>query len=106
MESVTETRPSEWDRRLSTNSPFRTVSINGQRQSAVSLTNTGNTLQQYDLFIFFGKHDGIHSQNLSLDSLQVAQKLGDISMPSVSSATMQGEQIGLICASHSEMNLN
>ncbi|XP_054873728.1 protein 4.1 isoform X6 [Amphiprion ocellaris] len=34
MESVPEPRPSEWDKRLSTNSPFRTVSINGQLQPA------------------------------------------------------------------------
>eukprot|EP00069_Balaena_mysticetus_P013286 bmy_08022T0 len=30
MESVPEPRPSEWDKRLSTHSPFRTVNINGQ----------------------------------------------------------------------------
>uniref|UniRef100_A0A3Q3J5M1 Protein 4.1 n=1 Tax=Monopterus albus TaxID=43700 RepID=A0A3Q3J5M1_MONAL len=36
MESVPEPRPSEWDKRLSTNSPFRTVSINGQLQPGVS----------------------------------------------------------------------
>ncbi|XP_034457044.1 protein 4.1 isoform X11 [Hippoglossus hippoglossus] len=30
MESVPEPRPSEWDKRLSTNSPFRTASFNGQ----------------------------------------------------------------------------
>uniref|UniRef100_A0A6Q2XU10 Protein 4.1 n=1 Tax=Esox lucius TaxID=8010 RepID=A0A6Q2XU10_ESOLU len=34
MESVPEPRPSEWDKRLSTHSPFRTASINGQLQSA------------------------------------------------------------------------
>ncbi|XP_039870468.1 protein 4.1 isoform X3 [Simochromis diagramma] len=34
MESVPESRPSEWDKRLSTNSPFRTASINGQLQPA------------------------------------------------------------------------
>lgn len=45
MESVPEPRPSEWDKRLSTNSPFRTASINGQLQPAVSLaTLVGNTL--------------------------------------------------------------
>lgn len=32
MESVPEPRPSEWDKRLSTHSPFRTASINGQVQ--------------------------------------------------------------------------
>ncbi|XP_036394967.1 protein 4.1b isoform X2 [Megalops cyprinoides] len=32
MESVPEPRPSEWDKRLSTHSPFRTISINGQLQ--------------------------------------------------------------------------
>uniref|UniRef100_A0A8C6PP80 Protein 4.1 n=1 Tax=Nothobranchius furzeri TaxID=105023 RepID=A0A8C6PP80_NOTFU len=36
MESVPEPRPSEWDKRLSTNSPLRTLSINGQLQPAVS----------------------------------------------------------------------
>ncbi|XP_029927918.1 titin-like isoform X2 [Myripristis murdjan] len=30
MESVPEARPSEWDKRLSTHSPFRTLGINGQ----------------------------------------------------------------------------
>ncbi|XP_008330075.1 protein 4.1 isoform X11 [Cynoglossus semilaevis] len=34
MESVPEPRPSEWDKRLSTNSPFRTANINGQLQSS------------------------------------------------------------------------
>uniref|UniRef100_A0A674PPM6 Protein 4.1 n=1 Tax=Takifugu rubripes TaxID=31033 RepID=A0A674PPM6_TAKRU len=36
MESVPEPRPSEWDKRLTTNSPFRTVNINDQLQPAVS----------------------------------------------------------------------
>lgn len=30
MESVPEPRPSEWDKRLSAHSPFRTLSANGQ----------------------------------------------------------------------------
>uniref|UniRef100_A0A7N4V7C3 Protein 4.1 n=1 Tax=Sarcophilus harrisii TaxID=9305 RepID=A0A7N4V7C3_SARHA len=30
MESVPEPRPSEWDKRLSTHSPFRTLNLNGQ----------------------------------------------------------------------------
>ncbi|XP_053563064.1 protein 4.1 isoform X4 [Bombina bombina] len=33
MESVPASRPSEWDKRLSTHSPFRTLSFNGQVQS-------------------------------------------------------------------------
>ncbi|CAH2221822.1 cytoskeletal -like isoform X1 [Pelobates cultripes] len=33
MESVPATRPSEWDKRLSTHSPFRTLSFNGQVQT-------------------------------------------------------------------------
>uniref|UniRef100_A0AAR2KY76 Protein 4.1 n=1 Tax=Pygocentrus nattereri TaxID=42514 RepID=A0AAR2KY76_PYGNA len=36
MESVPEPRPSEWDKRLSTHSPFRTASINGQVQPDAS----------------------------------------------------------------------
>nr|XP_016854285.1 PREDICTED: protein 4.1 isoform X11 [Anolis carolinensis] len=35
MESVPEPRPSEWDKRLSTHSPFRTLNINGQIPSGV-----------------------------------------------------------------------
>ncbi|XP_035989194.1 cytoskeletal protein 4.1-like isoform X5 [Fundulus heteroclitus] len=34
MESVPEPQPSEWDKRLSTNSPLHTVSVNGQLQPA------------------------------------------------------------------------
>ena len=30
MEAAQESRPSEWDKRLSTHSPFRTLGINGQ----------------------------------------------------------------------------
>lgn len=41
MESLPEPRPSEWDKRLSINSPFRTVTINGQLQPAVSSANCG-----------------------------------------------------------------
>ncbi|CAK6970599.1 protein 4.1 isoform X5 [Scomber scombrus] len=40
MESVPEPRQSEWDKRLSTNSPFRTASINGQLQPASPLLKT------------------------------------------------------------------
>ncbi|XP_034030936.1 uncharacterized protein LOC117514535 [Thalassophryne amazonica] len=35
MEAVPEPRPSEWDKRLSTHSPFRTLGINGQPLPAV-----------------------------------------------------------------------
>ncbi|XP_077403896.1 protein 4.1-like isoform X2 [Vanacampus margaritifer] len=40
MESVPEPRPSEWDKRLSTNSPFRTASVNGQLQPASPVLKT------------------------------------------------------------------
>nr|XP_056701733.1 protein 4.1 [Euleptes europaea] len=35
MESVPDPRPSEWDKRLSTHSPFRTLNINGQIPTGV-----------------------------------------------------------------------
>ncbi|XP_028819084.1 protein 4.1 isoform X5 [Denticeps clupeoides] len=38
MESVPEPRPSEWDKRLSTHSPFRTASINGQLQGGADVS--------------------------------------------------------------------
>ncbi|XP_058474517.1 protein 4.1 isoform X4 [Solea solea] len=40
MESVPEPRPSEWDKRLSTNSPFRTASFNGKLQPASPVLKT------------------------------------------------------------------
>uniref|UniRef100_A0AAQ4R4N8 Protein 4.1 n=1 Tax=Gasterosteus aculeatus aculeatus TaxID=481459 RepID=A0AAQ4R4N8_GASAC len=40
MESVPEPRPSEWDKRLSTNSPFRTASINGLLQPSSPVLKT------------------------------------------------------------------
>ncbi|XP_054619181.1 protein 4.1-like isoform X7 [Dunckerocampus dactyliophorus] len=40
MESVPEPRPSEWDKRLSTNSPFRTANVNGQLQPASPVLKT------------------------------------------------------------------
>lgn len=40
MESVPEPQPSEWDKRLSTNSPFRTARINGQLQPASPVLKT------------------------------------------------------------------
>lgn len=40
MESVPEPRPSEWDKRLSTHSPFRTLNINGQIPTGVEGVST------------------------------------------------------------------
>ncbi|KAH0631253.1 hypothetical protein JD844_005514, partial [Phrynosoma platyrhinos] len=40
MESVPEPRPSEWDKRLSTHSPFRTLNINGQIPTEVEGVST------------------------------------------------------------------
>ncbi|KAM9032777.1 protein 4.1 isoform 4-T4 [Sarcophilus harrisii] len=40
MESVPEPRPSEWDKRLSTHSPFRTLNLNGQIPSGEGVKKT------------------------------------------------------------------
>uniref|UniRef100_A0A3B5BH76 Protein 4.1 n=1 Tax=Stegastes partitus TaxID=144197 RepID=A0A3B5BH76_9TELE len=40
MEAVPETKPSEWDKRLSTHSPFRTLGINGQPLPSPPLVQT------------------------------------------------------------------
>uniref|UniRef100_A0A7M4FHJ9 Protein 4.1 n=1 Tax=Crocodylus porosus TaxID=8502 RepID=A0A7M4FHJ9_CROPO len=40
MESVPEPRPSEWDKRLSTHSPFRALNINGQIPTGVEGVST------------------------------------------------------------------
>ncbi|XP_012902265.1 protein 4.1 isoform X8 [Mustela putorius furo] len=40
MESVPEPRPSEWDKRLSTHSPFRTLNINGQLPTGEGVKKT------------------------------------------------------------------
>ncbi|KAM9242791.1 protein 4.1 isoform 3-T3 [Dugong dugon] len=55
MESVPEPRPSEWDKRLSTHSPFRTLSINGQvptgegpplvKTQTVTISDSANTVK-------------------------------------------------------------
>ncbi|XP_066231742.1 protein 4.1 isoform X9 [Saccopteryx leptura] len=55
MESVPEPRPSEWDKRLSTHSPFRTLNINGQiptgegpplvKTQTVTLSDTANAVK-------------------------------------------------------------
>ncbi|XP_074832665.1 protein 4.1 isoform X10 [Carettochelys insculpta] len=42
MESVPESQPSEWDKRLSTHSPFRTSNVNGQVPTGVEGTDDGN----------------------------------------------------------------
>ncbi|KAK3525259.1 hypothetical protein QTP86_024922, partial [Hemibagrus guttatus] len=42
MESVPEPRVSEWDKRLSTHSPFRTANINGQMQADVTPVHRSN----------------------------------------------------------------
>ncbi|XP_072683581.1 protein 4.1 isoform X3 [Canis lupus baileyi] len=43
MESVPEPRPSEWDKRLSTHSPFRTLNINGQLPTGEGLKMAKNS---------------------------------------------------------------
>ncbi|XP_072831041.1 protein 4.1 isoform X6 [Vicugna pacos] len=55
MESVPEPRPSEWDKRLSTHSPFRTLNVNGQiptgegpplvKTQTVTITDTANAVK-------------------------------------------------------------
>ncbi|XP_040612412.1 protein 4.1 isoform X15 [Mesocricetus auratus] len=55
MESVPEPRPSEWDKRLSTHSPFRTLNINGQvptgdgpplvKTQTVTISDTANAVK-------------------------------------------------------------
>ncbi|XP_004425906.1 PREDICTED: protein 4.1 isoform X9 [Ceratotherium simum simum] len=55
MESVPEPRPSEWDKRLSTHSPFRTPNINGQiptgegpplvKTQTVTISDTANAVK-------------------------------------------------------------
>ncbi|XP_069935041.1 protein 4.1 isoform X40 [Oryctolagus cuniculus] len=55
MESVPEPRPSEWDKRLSTHSPFRTLNINGQiptgegpplvKTQTVTISDTANAMK-------------------------------------------------------------
>lgn len=40
MEAVPEARPSEWDKRLSTHSPFRSLGINGQPLSGADGVST------------------------------------------------------------------
>uniref|UniRef100_A0A8C0R6U0 Protein 4.1 n=1 Tax=Canis lupus dingo TaxID=286419 RepID=A0A8C0R6U0_CANLU len=55
MESVPEPRPSEWDKRLSTHSPFRTLNINGQlptgegpplvKTQTVTISDTANSVK-------------------------------------------------------------
>ncbi|XP_065277610.1 protein 4.1 isoform X8 [Emys orbicularis] len=42
MESVPESRPSEWDKRLSTHSPFRTFNVNGQVPTGVEGVKKAN----------------------------------------------------------------
>ncbi|XP_032304896.1 protein 4.1 isoform X6 [Coturnix japonica] len=48
MESVPEPRPSEWDKRLSTHSPFRTLNVNGQIPSGAD-GNTNDFLYREDV---------------------------------------------------------
>ncbi|XP_043940875.1 protein 4.1-like isoform X10 [Protopterus annectens] len=56
MESVPEPRPNEWDKRLSTQSPFRTLNVNGQihtgiegpplvKTQTVTISNVSDTLK-------------------------------------------------------------
>ncbi|KAF6344447.1 erythrocyte membrane protein band 4.1 [Rhinolophus ferrumequinum] len=46
MESVPEPRPSEWDKRLSTHSPFRTLNINGQIPTGEGVKKTSILLSE------------------------------------------------------------
>ncbi|XP_023796824.1 protein 4.1 isoform X14 [Cyanistes caeruleus] len=42
MESIPDPRPSEWDKRLSTHSPFRSLNVNGQIPTGADGTDGGN----------------------------------------------------------------
>lgn len=79
MESVPESRPSEWDKRLSTNSPFRTASINGQLQPAVSPTSSAHVCfvlltsitQSYLWKLFRDRHADV-SSNRAVHTCRIA----------------------------------
>uniref|UniRef100_A0A669BSF5 Protein 4.1 n=1 Tax=Oreochromis niloticus TaxID=8128 RepID=A0A669BSF5_ORENI len=69
MESVPEPRPSEWDKRLSTNSPFRTASINGQLQpvgESVHRTTISRALHKVGLY---GRSPVLKTQTITISDV-------------------------------------
>ena len=69
MESVPESRPSEWDKRLSINLPFCTASINGQLQAVVSPAERGQKIHSNSTFmlqLFLNRHTFLHSVGSSV----------------------------------------
>ncbi|XP_077193314.1 protein 4.1 isoform X15 [Paroedura picta] len=56
MESVPEPRPSEWDKRLSTHSPFRTLNINGQIPTGVEGCMSDSPFKEDEDAVAEGEH--------------------------------------------------
>ncbi|XP_053942323.1 protein 4.1 isoform X25 [Cuculus canorus] len=80
MESVPEPRPSEWDKRLSTHSPFRTLNVNGQIPTGVDgvkkVTVLSSERQSPSYFLPNAHHLGVCKEpvpKLRTDQRRLAQ---------------------------------
>uniref|UniRef100_A0A672ZXS7 Protein 4.1 n=1 Tax=Sphaeramia orbicularis TaxID=375764 RepID=A0A672ZXS7_9TELE len=103
MESVPEPRPSEWDKRLSTHSPFRTLGINGQplpsadgpplvQTQTVTITAVSNSLPSG---ISTTEVPIVPTKTITYDSSKVGDKDGSSvsSSKTVTSETTSGTTI-------------
>uniref|UniRef100_A0A3B3QNY2 Protein 4.1 n=1 Tax=Paramormyrops kingsleyae TaxID=1676925 RepID=A0A3B3QNY2_9TELE len=101
MEAVPEPQPNEWDKRLSTHSPFRSVSINGQLQpgdvpplvkTQTVTISEGSASLHTDISTMEVPIVHTETKTITYESAQLAQRDGDrdsdvITSEMVSSAT-------------------
>ncbi|XP_033013848.1 protein 4.1 isoform X14 [Lacerta agilis] len=73
MESVPEPRPSEWDKRLSTHSPFRTLNINGQIPTGVEGVKQA-TFQSYERQVGGPEPPLVKTQTVTISDVSNAVK--------------------------------
>uniref|UniRef100_A0AAZ3SWU6 Protein 4.1 n=1 Tax=Oncorhynchus tshawytscha TaxID=74940 RepID=A0AAZ3SWU6_ONCTS len=77
MESVPEPRQSEWDKRLSTHSPFRTASINGQLQSGTDGVRTASLSPAYRVVGGVSESNVVKTQTITISDVSNSLR-GDV----------------------------
>ncbi|TFK13297.1 dual specificity mitogen-activated protein kinase kinase 1 [Platysternon megacephalum] len=92
MESVPESRPSEWDKRLSTHSPFRTFNVNGQVPTGVE----GPPLVKTQTVTISDVSNAVKSE--------IPTKEVPIVHTETKTITYEAAQVEMFCLTHNEFN--
>ncbi|KAM9116356.1 protein 4.1 isoform 13-T16 [Pangshura tecta] len=109
MESVPESRPSEWDKRLSTHSPFRTFNVNGQVPTGVEGVKKA-TLLSSERRVGGPEPPLVKTQTVTISDVsnavksEIPTKEVPIVHTETKTITYEAAQVEMFCLTHSGFN--